>query len=191
MSHRLIYLVGQPGAGKSTLMAALTADYDRVPARPPDFPVAHDQLVNRITGAVIGAEIGILRDAFSGTDALPSAVIDKAVPWIQSRPYDLMLGEGARLGNKRFITAAVNAGYDVTLALLEHDEAEDWRAIRSKALKRTQNESWVRGRATASRNLADAFDGATITGPGLGRVRVWRGHPDRLREGLSEIIADG
>lgn len=187
MNPRLIYLVGQPGAGKSTLMADLTAEYDRVPAHPPEYPVAHDQLVNRITGAVIGAEIGIVREAFSGTDALPSAVIDKAVPWIGTRPYPLLLGEGARLGNRRFILAALNAGYDVTLALVDHDQADEWRAARAKALKRTQNESWVKGRRTASINLFNEMRELSKTQS----VRAWVGSPDSLREGLSEIIHDG
>lgn len=183
MTHRLIYLVGQPGSGKSTLMADLTAQFPRHKIAPnDDYPVAHDVLVDPRTGTVVGAELGIIRESFSGTDALPSAIIDKAVPWVLTRPYPLLLGEGARLGNKRFLESAIEAGYDVTLALLDHDQAEDWRAIRSKALKRTQNESWVRGRRTASVNLADALKG---------KARVLRGHPDTLRDGLAEIIADG
>jgi GTPase SAR1 family protein len=178
MTYRMIYLVGQPGAGKSTLMADLTEQFDRLTR---EEPVPHDCLIDRRSGSVHGVEIGRRREAFSGTDALASAIIDKAVPWILHRPCELVLGEGARLGNKRFLESAIEAGYDVTLALLDHDQAEDWRAIRSKQLKRTQNESWVRGRLSASRNLADALKG---------KARVLRGHPDQLREGLAELIAD-
>jgi hypothetical protein len=183
MTHRMIYLAGQPGAGKSTLMTALTAPFNRHKIAPnEDYPVAHDVLTDSRDGSIIGAELGIRRETFSGTDALPSAIIDKAVPWIATRPYRLLLAEGARLANKRFLEAAIDAGYDVTLALLDHDQAEDWRDIRSKQLKREQNESWVRGRLSASRNLADALKG---------KARVLRGHPDALRQGLEEIIADG
>lgn len=187
MMPRMIYLVGQPGSGKSTLMADLTRGYDRMPV---EHAVPHDVLIHPVTGEVFGAEIGKRRDSFSGTDALASAVIDKAVPWVLSRPFGLLLAEGARLGNRRFILTANAAGYDVTLALLDHPQAEEWRLARSKKLKRVQNESWVKGRLSASRNLAKDFDGVSITGPGPGRVRVLRGHPDELRQGLLEIMHD-
>jgi len=179
MTHRMIYLVGQPGAGKSTLMHTLLGRFDLL-AR--EEPVPHMCLIDRTTGTIVGAEIGRRREAFSGTDALASAIIDKAVPWVLSRPYPLLVAEGARLGNKRFLESAIEAGYDVTLGLLDHDQAEEWRAIRSKQLKRTQNESWVTGRRSASRNLAKAMEG---------KARVLTGHPDELRPALAEIIAYG
>ncbi|AGT12741.1 adenylate kinase [Mycobacterium phage Phelemich] len=179
MTYRMIYLVGQPGSGKSTLMAELTRPYDLLVR---EETVPHLGLIDRTTGEVIGAEIGKRRDSFSGTDALASAIIDKAVPWVSTRPYEMLLAEGARLANARFLDAAIAAGYDLTVALLDHDQAEEWRLARSRKLKRVQNESWVKGRLSASRNLADAMKG---------KARVLRGHPDQLRQGLQEIIADG
>lgn len=173
--YRLIYLVGQPGSGKTSLMRRLTAGYERLPV---DGPVPHDQLFEGVTGAVTHAEIGRQRGDFSGTDALASAIIDRAVPWIGAKPYPILLGEGARLGNKRFLGAAVDAGYVVVLAVLDHPQAEEWREIRSKQLGKFQNAGWVKGRLTASRNLAeDPPDG----------VAVVRGHPDELYQGLLSI----
>lgn len=163
----MIYLVGQPGSGKSTLMRRLTQGYDRVPA---DIPVPHDQLVEGVTGAVTHAEIGRQRGDFSGTDALASSIITRAEPWILSRPYPVMLAEGARLGNHRFLSAAAE-GYDVLLVVLDHADAQAWHEIRSKQLGKFQNEGWVKGRLTVSRNLAD--------NPPDG-VSVLRGHPDAL-----------
>ena len=186
MTPRMIYLVGQPGSGKSTLMADLTARYQRLPV---EEPVGHDVLIDPVTGETVGAEIGKRRELFSGTDALASAIIDKAVPWVASRPYPLLLAEGARLGNRRFMLSTLNAGYELLLVLLDHDDAEDWRLARSKKLKRTQNESWVKGRRSASVNLAREM--RELQAGGVHPVRVWTGHPDALREGLSEIIADG
>jgi hypothetical protein len=186
MDH-LIYLVGQPGAGKSTLMARLTEPFDRhaVPdVLLTDNMVAHDVLMLRDSPEIVGAELGKRRDAFSGTDALPSAVIDKAVPWIATRPYPLILAEGARLANKRFLYAGLDAGYAVTLVLLDHDDAETWRKLRAKQIGRTQNPAWVKGRLSASRNLADAFEHA----PG---GTVVRGAPDDVFEGLRSVISGG
>jgi P-loop Nucleotide Kinase3 len=166
--YRMIYLVGQPGSGKSTLMRRLTSGYDRLPV---DIPVPHDQLIESVTGAVTHAEIGRQRGDFSGTDALASSIITRAEPWILSRPYPVVLAEGARLGNLRFLEAAVNGGYDVVLGVLDHADAEAWREIRSKQLGKFQNAGWVKGRLTASRNLADnPPDGVTVL----------RGHPDEL-----------
>lgn len=178
MNHQMVYLTGQPGAGKSTLMRRLTEPFDRLPM---EAPVAHDRLFIGISGEVVGAEIGRRRPKFSGTDALASAIIDKAVPWVSHQPYPLLLAEGARLSNTRFLGSAAEAGYDITLALLDHSDAEDWRAIRSKELKRTQNAQWVRGRRTASVNLAEAMN----RHPG---VNVLMGHPDDLYPELEAIV---
>lgn len=184
MTPRMIYLVGQPGAGKSTLMAKLTEPYQRLTV---EQPVGHDVLIDPVTGETVGAEIGKRRELFSGTDALASAIIDKAVPWVNSYPYPLILGEGARLGNRRFMLGALNAGYHLTLVLVDHDQAEEWRLARNKKLKRAQNESWVKGRRSASINLFEQMRELSATQS----VRCWVGHPDGLLTGLQEIIADG
>ena len=156
MTARLVYIVGQPGSGKSTLMAALTTRWDRHAIAPCEsYPVAHDVLTDKKTGAVEAVELGKRRELFSGTDSLASSIIDKAAPWIATQPYDLVLAEGARLANKRFLEAAMSGGYQVVLVLLDHAKAEDWRMKRSADLGREQNEGWVRGRLSASRNLAE------------------------------------
>lgn len=172
MIYRMVYLVGAPGSGKSTLMRRLTAGLERLPV---DTPVPHDMLIESVTGAITHAEIGRQRGDFSGTDALASSIITRAEPWILSRPYLVVLGEGARLGNQRFLSAAAQ-GYDVVLAVLDHADAEGWREIRSKQLGKFQNAGWVKGRLTASRNLGDnPPDGVTVL----------RGHPDELYPDLA------
>jgi hypothetical protein len=173
---KMIYLVGGPGAGKSTLMAALTAGRERLTV---EQPVAHDLLIDPVTGEAGALEIGRRRPAFSGTDALASSIIERAVPWIGTRPARLVLGEGARLGNARFLSAAVAAGYAVTLAWLTHGSQEDWRRGRAAALGKEQNPSWVAGRVTASARLAQS--------PPAG-VTVVLGHPDELEPELRELM---
>lgn len=194
MTPRMIYLVGQPGSGKSTLMAALTKGLARTSYDTPDTPVPHDVLTDRMTGQVVGAELGKQRGDFSGTDALASSIIDRAAPWIADRPYDLVLAEGARLANRRFIDAALDGGYAVTIGLLDHDQADTWRKRRSKALGREQNLSWVKGRLTSSRKLAEAYPSAFVVGgavipPEPGKVISLAGHPDELEPILAAFIS--
>jgi hypothetical protein len=185
MTPTMIYLTGQPGAGKSTLMARLTADYERISYGPPERDVPFDVLTDAKSGETIGAEIGKQRGLFSGTDALASSIIERAIPWVQSIPFRLLLAEGARLSNARFITAAADAGYYVTLFLLDHPDAETWRAARSKDIGRPQDPNWVKGRLTASRNLADKLTDDPHHGR---RITVFRGHPDELYPIVSGML---
>jgi hypothetical protein len=80
------------------------------------------------------------------------------------RETSLLLAEGARLANERFLTAAVVSGWAVTLVHLDPRGAgEERRAKRAAELgKPPQNPSWVKGRITAARNL-------TLTAPPAAR----------------------
>lgn len=191
MTHRMIYVIGAPGSGKSTFMAKLTEHLKRVPMT--SAPVAHDVLRYKLYGGedklegepgpVVGAELGKRRPQFGGTDALPASIIEKAIPWIQTKPYELIVAEGARLANKRFLLAAVEAGYRVHLAHLDHGEVDAWRAQRSEQIGKVQDAAWVKGRTTACDNLARHF----IEKPDLG-VQVYTGHPDRLLTELEGLL---
>lgn len=148
----LLYLIGQPGAGKSSLAAALTdgIDWDEE-----ERPFAHR--IARLHGIV---ELGAHRDSFSGTDALPMNVQPKVVEWLRDEGPHLVLGEGDRLANDKFFAAAVALGWNVRLAYLSvpASVAEDRRLARAAALgSDPQNPSWVQGRITKSRRLADTW----------------------------------
>lgn len=87
----------------------------------------------------------------------------------------MVLAEGARLANRRFLTAAVESGYQVLLVLLDHADAERWREARSVEIGKHQNASWVKGRRSASMNLAaDPPEG----------VKVLRGHPSSVQDDI-------
>ncbi len=163
---RLVYLSGEPGVGKSTLMARLTEPYARYPQPPePRIAPARDLLIMAgISRAPMAVELGRRRDTFAGTDALPSAVIGDACAYLSVRALGeapLVLAEGARLACRRFLTCAVDAGWQVTLVHLYGQQlAAMRRAQRATALgKREQDERWVKGRATAARNLANGAEG--------------------------------
>ncbi len=148
---KLIYLIGEPGVGKTTTMAAIT-DQWRVLGELPDPGRTLFGLPN---GEITAVEIGRRRPGgFSGTDALPMSVINQAEPYVRGKAATetgLLLAEGARLANKRFLGAAVAAGWQVHLVHLTDPEVA---AARREARGSNQNPSWVRGAATRAANLA-------------------------------------
>ena len=156
MKRTLIYLVGEPGAGKSTAMAAATAHYRR---HPQQAPLAHDILTDP-DGIIEAIELGARREKFSGTDALPMNAVVKAEQFLLNPIAPVILGEGARLGCKRFLEAAAVAGYKVHLIHLTTPHAEAQRQARGAG----QKDSWVKGARTRAENLANTpLEGVAVT----------------------------
>lgn len=166
----LVYVSGAPGAGKSTLMRALTAGCDREPEAK---PFAHDWLYDpREAGVLLSrlaVELGRRRESFSGTDALGMSVSPVACRWIAERPARLVLAEGDRLANRAFLAAAADAGYAVNLVHLWADPAT--LDARCAARGSKQNDSWRKGRTSKAANLA-AW--SAIEGNARDRWNTWR-----------------
>jgi ribose 1,5-bisphosphokinase PhnN len=147
--HGLVYVIGPPGAGKSTLMAELTKNCARFPS---EGVIPHEALVRGHD--VVGAELGRRRDDFPGTDALSMSIMPRARQFLEAHYYRLVLGEGNRLGNAAFMQAAKDAGYNVTLV---HLTAAD-EVLKVRRAGRTQNSQWARGAAKQAANLAQNAD---------------------------------
>lgn len=147
----LVYLVGPPAAGKSTLMAALTSGCDKTNR---EKPLPHQVLLNPMTGRVLGAEMGRPRWDFPGTDTLAMNISPVAKQWISTvaQLYPLVLGEGDRLAFPAFIEAAINAGVSVTLVNLTTDPTVLDRRCGERGS--AQNATWRKGRATKAARLA-------------------------------------
>jgi hypothetical protein len=136
-------------------MAAATAGYARtaVPAEP--HGVAREILIHPRTYRIVGVELGRRRAGFPGTDTLPMNVCPAACRYVAGRALDetpLLLGEGARLGNRRFLTAAVNSGWKVHLVHIfgAAPVVAAWRAARGS----NQSAAWVKGMTTQAARLA-------------------------------------
>ena len=156
---KLFYLIGEPGAGKSTLIAKMTENciqgkYAKPFAR---------TLWTTDKGAAI--ELGARRaGGFGGTDSLSMSVQPKVLDWLEhgflSEP---VFGEGDRLANGKFFTGVSALDIDLTVAYLEvpPELAEERRAKRAAELgTKPQDEKWVAGRRTKVLRLAE--DWATI-----------------------------
>jgi hypothetical protein len=136
-------LIGVPGSGKTTLVR--TALHG--------LPV-HAMTVGLLTYLRYpgGIELGGRRAAFGGTDLLPMHVQPFVVQWLESAcPYHILLCEGDRLGNGRFLTSLHALGWAVTLAWLECPPAlaQQRRAQRASH----QDPAWLAGRATKVQRL--------------------------------------
>jgi hypothetical protein len=145
----LVYVVGAPGCGKTTLMAELTRNCSRSPA---DGPVPYDLL--SIGRHHVAVEMGKHRGTFSGTDAMSMSIQPQAEKWIAGRPHPLVLGEGMRLANLKFFNAAADAGYVVKIVsiAIESSLLEAQREARGAR----QSELWLRGATSRARNLVSA-----------------------------------
>lgn len=145
----LVYLVGAPATGKSTLMAQLTADCGRTPI---PHPFHRELLTPPVDPGWSAVELGRRRESCPGTDALSMAVQPRVLAWLPTARHRLVLGEGDRLANDGFIRAALDAGYRPHLFML--DAPGDVLDARCAARGSGQAASWRAGRLTKVLRLA-------------------------------------
>lgn len=156
---RLLYVVGEPGVGKSTFTACLLDDLG-LKVGP------YVKLLGLLSGHPLvgppgsalnsGMYLGRRRAQFPGTDALSMGVQPDAVAWLSQAPSlpDLIVGEGQRLGNVGFLDAGLSRVDSTVIHLV----GEDVAALRREARGTGQNEGWVRASRTRAANFAAAAE---------------------------------
>lgn len=149
---KVIYLIGAPGAGKTTLTAEFTKDW--VDTANHENPI---KFRSHHTPQGDALSLGWLRPAFGGTDTLGNTAILQIEPWLPNiaKEYSIIYGEGDRLANSRFFELAKSVG-DFHLFYLNTNPmiSAERRAKRSAETGKTQNPTWVKGRETKHKNLA-------------------------------------
>lgn len=157
MSNVLL-LVGEPGAGKSTLFAEAfgfcrrkIVDHKTIggPAREWLYRDGEDSPI----AVELGAREGRHPIGYPGTDAMSMAAIVKVDTWLREPGEDeapAIVAEGTRLANFRFVKACLESGHNLTVVLL-HGAADAY--ARRQERGSDQNAQWLKGRQTAAANF--------------------------------------
>lgn len=173
----LVYLAGAPATGKSTLMAELTRGARRT-ARDTVHLVPFDEL--RADGEVIGLEIGRRRPAFPGTDTLAMNALQSACNWMNKQLVDVVCAEGDRLTHIRFLQSAADAGYRVSLFVLNAPVSVLDERCEARGSK--QSKPWRNGRATSCMRVAGLAEEKGY--------RVWYLDAQKPTEELADFICE-
>lgn len=165
----MLYIIGEPGIGKSTLVAVLTAQ-PNISVVQVDKPFAMRMYSNGVL------ELGGRRGEFSGTDMLAMDVQPKVLDLLAREGPPLVLAEGDRLANSKFFAKVVGMGYRLWPVYLSGSAlARQRRSMRSLENGTVQNQSWVRGRISKHAKLALTWD-------------AWELHPVLEPQILAKIL---
>jgi energy-coupling factor transporter ATP-binding protein EcfA2 len=151
---QLLYLIGVPGSGKTTLSNAVLGD---VPFEVQDYdPVPHMRYgAGRI-------QLGLPREEHGGTDALSMSIAPKVREALLSNRWQYVFGEGDRLATGSFFDQVTAAGWQLRVIWLLTPPGI--AVQRRRARGSTQNESWVRGRTTKVYSLGRRYADVTLVG---------------------------
>ena len=158
---KVVYMIGLPGCGKSTVMKQFMEQFDDWKQdRPIDLLDSHISSGIRVLGKYEEGE------TFSGTDRLSMAVSPKAVEYVETRPDEVIVGEGDRLNNRGFFEACED-----DLTILHLTVADEERERRYKERGSDQSDKFIQTVRTKVSNIVEQFgDVQTLFGVEQGCV---------------------
>lgn len=162
---RLLYLIGEPGVGKSTVMKE---------ALPEPLGVAPSPVWHTVYPG--GIQLGRPREQFGGTDALAFNAKPIVLEWLRHWSGGGVVAEGDRLGNRKFFTALRDCGWsvDVWRCTAPEDVVEERRRKRRHILSPT----WVRSRRSHVERVAQLENATELCLVSLeSAVDALRAHP--------------
>lgn len=155
----LHYIIGQPGAGKSTALRSALQHLNRAQQTK---PIAHTLYAKDGNTNIIAVQLGADRPDYPGTDTLSLGVFPTAVEFLKSYPAPTVIAEGDRLASPKFFEEAILAGYRVNVILI--DTPDDVAASRRASRGSNQDPTWLKGRITKTRNLTARYHPVSIDG---------------------------
>jgi hypothetical protein len=153
---RLLYLIGAPGSGKTSVLRGALA------------PAASVEVVNlppRMTFYDGGALVQIGEDrggAFAGTDLLSMSAQPRTLVALRDHGFERVVAEGDRLANNKFFTTVREFGYELDVVYV--DTPEQVAAQRRAARGSKQDPTWLRGRRTKVERLAATWATTRLDG---------------------------
>jgi len=160
---KLIYLIGEPGTGKTTIMRQFMKDSIWAPETPAETLVTMISPEGvRVLGKYEDGEV------FAGTDRLSMSVAPKAVEWIKTSTDVAIVGEGDRLNNAAFFEAAKANG---TLHIIKLEVPDDEKQRRYAERGSNQSERFLKTVKTKVKNISAKFgDTQTLFGSEVGSI---------------------
>lgn len=157
---KILFVIGEPGAGKSTLVSEAFGQLDRVEV---DHLAAGGPMRELLwsNGAMVGCELGRRSgkhpEGYPGTDTMSQTAIVGVDEWLRAGAdsLDFVVLEGTRLMNKRFVTAALAGDHQLMLFYLYGPAIARQRR---EARGSNQNPQWLKGRQTAAANFYQLCD---------------------------------
>ncbi len=157
---QVIAVGGEPATGKTTAMLAILSTLGEL--QPFEFGRVKGYVAHGPKVILLGIYDG---KTFAGTDRLSMTVITdarKLLEWLKGngqkkfRGYTVLF-EGDRLFNQAFLRDCIAAAEQTRFFVLEVSAEEKER--RHKQRGDTQSASWLKGRATKTKGIIDAFPG--------------------------------
>lgn len=140
---KMLFLAGEPGVGKSTVMKEFMQKFSPAWTVNKSFPLVPVMLPESGSIVVLGTYGD---EIWGGTDRLSLSVQPKALEYVRSTSSDIVL-EGDRLFTQSFLRAVLEEG-EVALRVILLNATD--LAIRARHKKRgdTQSQVFIKGRRT-------------------------------------------
>lgn len=145
-----LYVIGEPGVGKSTFVKRLT---DGLPHEDGTSPFAFRRYDCGVW------ELGARRPDYPGTDALGMSVQPIVEQFLEGMKPAFLLAEGDRLANAKFFDFLLRIGYNLHVVILRGSEVA---AVQRKLRGSNQDPVWLKGRQTKVARLAERFGGDVV-----------------------------